>query len=97
MRIIAKRTLREFWAKHPDSEQQLKAWFSQAEKAGWRNIHDLRRDHPQASIVAGNRIIFNIKGNKYRLIVKFNFDFQLGWVRFVGTHAEYDKINASTI
>lgn len=97
MRIIAKRTLRDFWVKHADCEQQLKAWFREAEKSGWKNIQDLKADYPSASILPDNRIVFNIKGNRYRLIVKFNFDSQLGWIRFIGTHAEYDKINANTI
>lgn len=97
MRIIAKRTLRDFWTKHAECEQQLKAWFKDTENAGWENTQQLKRDHPNASILAGNHIVFNIKGNKYRLIVKFNFEHQVGWVRFVGTHAEYDKINANTI
>ncbi len=97
MRIIAKRTLREFWIKHADCEQQLKAWFRDTEDAGWKGTQQLKLDHPSASILSENRIVFNIKGNKYRLIVKFNFDYQIGWVRFIGTHAEYDKINANTI
>jgi mRNA interferase HigB len=97
VRIIAKRTLRDFWTKHADCEQQLKAWFRETETAGWKNVNALKKDHPNASILQGNRIAFNIKGNKYRLIVRFNFDFQLGWIRFIGTHAEYDKINANTI
>lgn len=97
MRIIAKRTLRDFWTKHAESEQQLKAWFRDTENAGWQNTQQLKRDHPSASILAANRIVFNIKGNRYRLIVKFNFEHQVGWVRFIGTHAEYDEINANTI
>lgn len=97
MRIIAKRTLREFWEKHNDSNQALKSWYREVEKSNWKNINDLKRDYPSASILVDNRIVFNIKGNNYRLIVKFNFEFQLCWIRFVGTHAEYDKINANTI
>ncbi|MGV9011252.1 MAG: type II toxin-antitoxin system HigB family toxin [Flavobacteriales bacterium] len=97
MRIIAKRTLRDFWMKHADCEQQLKAWFSETEKAGWTNVNAMKEDHPNASILQNGRIVFNIKGNKYRLVVRFNFDYQLGWVRFIGTHAEYDKTNANTI
>jgi len=89
--------LRDFWTKHAESEQQLKAWFRDTENAGWQNTQQLKRDHPSASILAANRIVFNIKGNRYRLIVKFNFEHQVGWVRFIGTHAEYDKINANTI
>lgn len=97
MRVIAKRTLREFWEKHADCEQQLKAWYRETEKANWNNPNELKEDYPSASILKNNRICFNIKGNDYRLIVKFNFEFQIGWIRFVGTHAEYDKIDADNI
>ena len=89
--------MREFWEKHSDSEQQLKAWYREAEKYQWSNTHDLKRAYPNASILGENRVVFNIKGNHYRLIVKINFEFQLCWIRFIGTHAEYDKINANTI
>ena len=77
MRIIAKRTLRDFWTKHADSEQQLKAWYRETEKTEWENINDLKKDYPSASILQDNRIVFNIKGNNYRLIVKFNFEYQI--------------------
>ncbi|WP_298248398.1 type II toxin-antitoxin system HigB family toxin [uncultured Christiangramia sp.] len=97
MRIIAKRTLRDFWTKHADSEQQLKAWYRETEKTNWENINDLKKDYPSASILQENRIVFNIKGNNYRLIVKFSFEYQICWIRFIGTHAEYDKIDANTI
>lgn len=97
MRIIAKRALREFWEKHPDCEQALKAWFYEAQSANWKNLHDLKRDYPSASILKETRVVFNIKGNRYRLIVKFNFDFQIAWIRFVGTHAHYDQIDANEI
>ena len=97
MRIIAKRTLRDFWTKHADSEQQLKAWYRETEKTEWENINDLKKDYPSASILQDNRIVFNIKGNNYRLIVKFNFEYQVCYIRFIGTHAEYDKIDANNI
>ena len=97
MRIIAKRILRDFWTKHADSEQQLKAWYRETEKTEWKNINDLRNDYPSASILQDNRIVFNIKGNNYRLIVKFNFEYQVCYIRFIGTHAEYDKIDANNI
>ncbi|WPY97609.1 type II toxin-antitoxin system HigB family toxin [Christiangramia sp. OXR-203] len=97
MRIIAKRTLRDFWIKHADSEQQLKAWYRETEKTEWENINDLKKDYPSASILQDNRIVFNIKGNNYRLIVKFNFEYQVCYIRFIGTHAEYDKIDANNI
>lgn len=97
MRVIAKKTLREFWIKHADCEQQLKSWYREAEKGEWKTINELKAEYPSASILKENRIVFNIKGNDYRLIVKFNFDFQIGWIRFIGTHAEYDKIDANEI
>ena len=97
MRVIAKRTLRDFWIIHADCEHQLKSWYRETEKAEWKNINKLKREYPSASILKDNRIVFNIKGNDYRLIVKFNFDYQICWIRFIGTHAEYDKINANEI
>ncbi|MCM4166445.1 addiction module toxin RelE [Arenibacter sp. H213] len=97
MRVIAKRTLRDFWTKHTDSEQQLTAWYRETEKSEFKNLNELKKNYPSASILNDNRIVFNIKGNKYRLIVKVNFEYQICWIRFVGTHAEYDKINANEI
>ncbi|MCC9043367.1 MULTISPECIES: type II toxin-antitoxin system HigB family toxin [Myroides] len=97
MRVIAIKTLRVFWTKHADSEQQLKAWYQEAEKATWKNSNEIKAEYPSASILDDNRICFNIKGNHYRLIVKINFAHQMMWIRFIGTHAEYDKINANTI
>ena len=97
MRVIAKRTLRVFWIKHADSEQQLTSWYRETEKADWNSINELKTEYPNASILKDNRIVFNIKGNNYRLIVKFNFEFKICWIRFIGTHAEYDKINAKEI
>lgn len=97
MRIIAKRTLCEFWEKHNDCEQQLKAWYRESERAEWTTINQLKAEYPNASILKDNRIVFNIKGSNYRLIVKFSFEYQIGWIRFVGTHAEYDKIDANHI
>ncbi|GHT61126.1 toxin RelE [Bacteroidia bacterium] len=97
MRVVAKKTLREFWEIHPDSEQPLKAWFQEAENAAWKNPNQLKQDYPSASVLSDNRIVFNIKGNHYRLIIKINYDYQMVWIRFVGTHAEYDRINADKI
>ncbi len=97
MRIISKKTLREFWEKHKDSEQQLKSWFQETNSVEWKNPKQIKKEYPSASFLADNRIVFNIKGNKYRLIVKINYDHNILWVRFIGTHAEYDKINATKI
>lgn len=97
MRVIAKKTLRDFWEIHPDSEQQLKAWYQETSKAKWEGPHQIKLEYPSASLLANNRVVFDVKGNHYRLIVKINYDYQMIWIRFVGTHAEYDKINAKTI
>ena len=97
MRIIAKKILRDFWTKHANSEQQLKVWFHETQKAKWIGPLDIKEAYPTASFLANNRIVFNIKGNSYRLIVRINYDYQMVWIRFIGTHAEYDKINANKI
>jgi len=97
VRVISKKILREFWQKNNDCEEQLKAWFREADKGTWKNFNELKMDYPSASIIEDNRVVFNIKGNKYRLIIRINFKYQILWIRFIGTHAEYDKINANTI
>ena len=97
VRIISKKILREFWEKHSDSIQQLKSWFQETSVADWKSPRQMKKDYPSASFLADNRVVFNIKGNKYRLIVKINYDYSMVWVRFIGTHAEYDKIDATKI
>ncbi len=97
MRIIAKKTLRAYWEIHNDCEEQLKAWYNEAENADWKQPKDVKLLYPAASILADNRVVFNIKGNNYRLVVKINYDYGLIWIRFIGTHAEYDKIDATSI
>ena len=97
MRVVAKKILRDFWLVHNDCEQQLKAWFREAQKAEWENTNQIKEEYPSASILNSNRIIFNIKGKNYRLIVKISFEDQMIWIRFIGTHSQYDKINANTI
>ncbi|GEO07410.1 toxin RelE [Adhaeribacter aerolatus] len=97
MRVIAKRTLRDFWEKHADSEQQLKAWYNEAEQADWKSPNEIKKNYPSASILEDNRIVFNIRGNNYRLIVRINFKYAIVWIRFIGTHAEYDRVDATKI
>lgn len=97
MRVIAKKILREFWEKHSDCEQQLKSWYHEADNGIWENLNELKADYPSASILEDNRVCFNIKENSYRLIVKINFNYQMMWIRFIGIHAEYDKIDANKI
>ena len=85
------RTLSEFWARHPNSEQPLKAWFAEVQAADWRNPQGIKRRYGHASFVADNRVIFNISGNKYRLVARIRYDYQLINVRAVMTHREYDE------
>ncbi len=96
-RIIAKRTLREFWEKQPDAEQYLKTWYETAKQANWNSPNVIKQTYANASILRDNRVVFNIKGNSYRLIVKFNFERQWAFIRFIGNHSDYDTINANTI
>ena len=97
LRIIAKRTLREHWEEHPDCEQHLKTWYETAKKANWQNSNDIKKTYKNASVVGNNRVVFNIKGNDYRLIVKFNFKRGWAFIRFIGTHKDYDKIDAKEV
>ena len=97
MRVIARRTLREFWERHPDAEASLKSWFKEARSACWKSPADLKARYPSASILANNRAIFNIRGNNYRLVTAIHFEHAVLYIRFIGTHAEYDQIDAVTI
>ncbi len=99
MRIIAFRTLREFFEKpeYFDSEVSLKAWYYDAKSAEWKNSNELKEQYKNASIVGDGRVVFNLKGNDFRLVVAIDFEFQVIFVRFVGTHKQYDKIDAKTI
>ncbi len=97
MRIISRRTLREFWEKFPDAETALKVWFSEINEAKWNNFNQLKQQFGNASVVGNDRVVFNIKGNTYRLVVAIDYEKQITWIRFVGTHKAYDKINAKKI
>jgi mRNA interferase HigB len=97
MRVIAVRTLRDFWAKHADAEIPLRSWFAQASRASWRCPADVKEAYRNASFIANNRIIFNIKGNDYRLVAAVHYNRGMMFIRFVGTHRDYDKIDACTI
>jgi mRNA interferase HigB len=97
MRVIALGALRTFWEKYPDAEQPLKAWYDETRKADWKSFHDIKTFYPSASIVGNDRVVFNIKGNTYRLIVLVRFRGKKLFIRFVGTHKQYDKIDARTI
>lgn len=97
MRIIALRTLREFWTRHPQAELPLRAWYAEARRADWRTPADIKAAHRNASFLPNGRVIFNIKGNQYRLVVAVRFAAGLMFVRFVGTHADYDRIDATSV
>jgi len=97
MRVFAKKILREFWERQTDSEEQLKTWYKEASKAVWTSPNDIKSEYPRASILKSGRVVFNICGNNYRLIVQINYS--RGWVfiRFIGPHVEYDKVDANKI
>ena len=97
MRIVTKRTLKEFWEKYSDCEQALLSWYKIAKGAKWENFQDVKRQFGSCKILGQDRIIFKIKGNKYRLVVKVTFTNKIIWIRFIGTHKEYDLINAREI
>ena len=97
MRIIALATLRDFWNRHPDPEMPLRSWYSLASRADWRRPADVKAAYRNASVVANNRMVFNIKGTDYRLVAAAHYNRGMMFVRFVGTHREYDKIDAATV
>lgn len=95
MRVIALKPLREFWQQHPDAEQPLKAWYAEVQDADWTSAADVKQQYGSASIVGRDRVVFNIRGNNYRLIARIVFQCRLVYVRFIGTHKEYDKVDAT--
>ena len=97
MRVIAKKVLREFWSKQSDAAEQLKTLYNETTKAKWASPNDLKLQYPKASILKNGRVVFNICGNKYRLVVQINFIRQWVFIRFIGTHQDYDKIDANNI
>ncbi len=97
MRIIAKRTLREFWERHPDARLPLEHWYAEVRRADWDTPGQVTRQWPRASIVGRNRVVFRIKGNQYRLVVEVFYPGRQVYIRFIGTHAEYDRINAAEV
>jgi mRNA interferase HigB len=97
MRVISRRILREFWKKHPDAEIPLQTWFHDVELSKWKTSSDIKKVFQNASFLANNRIVFNIKGNHYRLVVVVVYQHGVVYIRFVGTHDEYDHIDVATI
>ena len=97
MRIIAVRTLREFWQRHPDAEQSLRAWYTNVKHAAWKSSADVKVSYRNASILSAKRVVFDIKGNDYRLVVEIDYSYEVIYIRFIGTHRDYDRIDATTI
>jgi mRNA interferase HigB len=99
VRIIARRTLREFWEApgHQDSEAPLRAWFAEASKADWATPADIKRQHRNASFVGNSRVVFNIGGNRYRLVVAIKYTARMLFIRFAGSHAQYDRIDVEVV
>jgi mRNA interferase HigB len=97
MRIIAVSTLRQFWVIHPDAEHPIRAWVDEMNQASWTQPSDIKAQYRSASILKNRRVVFNIKGNEYRLIVAIAYRLGIAYVKFIGTHAEYDKIDAETV
>ncbi len=97
MRIIARKAHRQFWERHPDAEQPLRAWYHDAQRAHWKSLSDLKALYRNASLLINNRVVFNIKGNRYRLVAAIHYSAGIVFVRFIGTHQEYDRIDAETI
>jgi len=97
MRIIALRVLREFWIRHPDAEIPLRSWFAATRRARWNSPAEVKAAYRNASFIANNRIVFNLKGNDYRLVVAVHYNRGMMFIRFVGTHREYDRIDATKV
>ncbi len=97
MRVIAKKNLITFWEKYPDAEQPLKAWHAEVSKAVWKTPQDIKDSYASASFLANNRVVFNIKGNRYRLVVSVAYNFGAVYIKFIGTHSEYDMTDMTTI
>ena len=100
MRIIAKRTLRQFWEDHPrgaEAKAALQVWHSATAAADWATPADVKQSYGDASVLKGSRVVFNIAGNKFRLVVRINYPYRIVYIRFVGTHEEYDDIDAEKI
>ena len=97
MKVIALATLRNFWKRHPESEQPIKAWHDEATHAKWKQPAEIKTHYRSASILKNRRVVFNIKGNNYRLIVAVAYKVGVVYVKFVGTHAQYDAVDAETV
>jgi len=97
MRIIARKTLREFWKRHPPAKGPLLAWYREVEHEDWDTPAKVKARYRSASIIGTDRVVFNIKGNDYRLVVRIAYAYRIVYVRFVGTHADYDRVDVKEV
>lgn len=97
MRVFNKKTLREYWEQEPRSKDELLAWYSEAENADWKEPSHVKDKYKSASILKSGRVVFNICGNNYRLVTHINYKFGMIYICFIGTHEEYDEIDAQTV
>ena len=97
MQVISVKTLKSFWEKHPDADSPLRAWYTEARRANWRGPQDITTAYRTVSILRNNRVVFNVKGNTSRLVVAVKYELQVVYIRFIGSHAEYDKIKAEEV
>ncbi|HEX9720722.1 MAG TPA: type II toxin-antitoxin system HigB family toxin [Ramlibacter sp.] len=97
MRVIALKNIRDFCVRQPQAAQALKAWTQEARSASWKSPQDIKKRYSSASFLGRNRVVFNIKGNEYRLVVAVAYQFEAVYIKFIGTHAQYDAVDAETI
>ena len=97
MRIISRKALRVFWKQHPDAKEPLQSWYREVLQEDWDTPAKVKEKYGNASIVGANRVVFNIKGNTYRLVVKINYPYRIVYVRFIGTHAEYAEVDVEEV
>ena len=97
MRVISRKTLKQFWEKHVDAKDWLEDWCAEAKSSVWKSPEEIKKRYSSTSILSGNRAVFNVCGNHYRLIIQVNYRYGIIYIRFIGTHAEYDKVDANRI
>jgi mRNA interferase HigB len=97
MRVVKLKTLQEFWGTHTDAKGALETWYRTVKKEQWTCFNDVKKRFGTADLIQGNRAVFNIKGNHYRIVVKIHYNTKIVFIRFIGTHTEYDRINVETI
>jgi len=97
MRIISRKALREFWERHPDARGSLDAWYADVKTADWEKPSDIKNTYANASLIGDDRVVFNINGNRFRLVVLVRYKYKMAYVRFIGTHQDYDRIDVATV